>query len=108
MKGGGEDGDNNFIGGFPIQNLFGHKNNGEESLSKFTNLIIPSGLVIEKYVGDMTQKVYEATDGGCISDKMFDDLFGMVSDIKSKRKRGFTKKSRKIIKIASQYSKKRK
>lgn len=85
----------NLHGGYPIQSIFGHK---EDGLSKFTNLLIPAGLVIEQKRQD---KVYEATDGGCISDKMFDDLFGLVNEIKSNRKRGFTKKAHKIIKVAT-------
>ena len=108
MKGGddssSDNNDNSFHlhGGYPIQSIFGHK---EDGLSKFTNLLIPAGLVIEQTRQD---KVYEATDGGCISDKMFDDLFGLVNEIKSSGKRGFTKKAHKIIKVSSQYSKKRK
>ena len=100
MKGGEDtssDEDDAFYlhGGYPIQNIFGDK---EEGLSKFTNLLIPAGLVIENKRQD---KVYEATNGGCISDKMFDDLFGLVNEIKSSGKRGFTKKAHKIIKVAT-------
>lgn len=104
--------DNFHIGGYPIQLLIPDTNTGHndymtggvnsdiENLSRFTNLIVPAGLVLDpihkSLNGENKHHEYE-TSLSTISDEMFDKIFDLTATIKSQNKNKNTKKQTKKI-----------
>lgn len=101
----------NKVGGFPIQYLITNEGTcnqfggNTELSSKFTNLVIPTGLVIEEQMqggNNQKYKIQDATEE--INHKLFDRLFEDITTIikkklsKTKRPKVDKTKTRKIIK----------
>ena len=100
----------NKVGGFPIQNLITEGTRDQfggntDLSSKFTNLVIPTGLVIEEQMkgGNIQKyKIQDATEE--INHKLFDSLFEDITTIikkklsKTKHPKSDKTKTRKIIK----------
>jgi hypothetical protein len=63
------------------------------SLFKFQSHIVPAGLVVEPR-NPISYHHPQVIDGGVISEKLFNDLFGSVADIQHTKPRNLTKKKR--------------
>ena len=89
-------------GGFPIKNLI--KNTHKQvvgggdigELSRFDNLVIPIGLVLENYGGKLSTEK-ELKDPQVVSDEKMAELFELIT-ITNKKDNGGNK-TRKVVKI---------
>ena len=87
-------------GGYPIQHLMnemktkiiGGGNIGE--LTRFENLVIPAGLVLENYGGKSNNMDYTLKEDELISDAKMSELFELITI-----KKGGVNKTRKVFKI---------
>lgn len=76
------------VGGYPVNHIIRMQNienkilggSTEIGISRFENLVIPMGLSSFHGGSDrLKQKKQNINDAGCISDELFEKLFGMVS-----------------------------
>ena len=78
--------ENGFTGGYDINMLLNNNNNqtggnNEDVKSKFDDLLIPLGLY---YNNTVTNDFYKIVKSNVIDDKMFDNLFDLVSKSRNK------------------------